>query len=480
MAGLLLTQSIHRLVLFGFALTAAPLLLAGFAAVALLDQTVFSRHEVLSQAMAAARAGREVEDTLGTMKLKIMRLSQPSRPDMHSPLAYQPLHEQFVRQYEALGALPTAAEQRPAIERVLARARILRDDFSAGGDASLLLGQLFQIDAETRAILQAGSRAVEREIERVARQAAKLRAILIAAVLASLAIAVAMLLLLRAAITERIRRMDRAIRDIGSTDFVPDITVVGTPDFADLDRRLDWLRRRLRNVEAQRTRFLRHISHDLKTPLTAICEGAQLLWEGAAGPLDPRHKPLVDIVNKNAQRLQKFIEDLLNYQEISSARINLELRAIRVDQLCETALGAHLMAAGKQNVRIRRDLPGVELNGDWNKLYAVMDNLISNAIKFSPEDGVVTVNLREEGSEVVVEVMDQGNGVQEDERKRIFEPFFRGTRARKGPIKGSGLGLAIARDYARAHRGRLELIDSPQGAHFRLTLPKQQGNHRVE
>jgi two-component system sensor histidine kinase GlrK len=475
----LLPQSFHRLVLIGFVLVALPLLLAVFAVFSLLDGMVFSRQEALSQAMVAARAGREIEATLGSMKQSVMRLPQQSRPDMQALPAYLRLHEQFTRQFEYFGALPATVGQKPAIGRVLDRARILRDDFSARSDASLLAGQIFQIDAETRAILQAGGQALEREIEWMGREAAKLRLILIAAIVSACVVAVAMLLVLRTVVSERIRQMDRAIRDIGRTDFVPDIMVVGTPDFSDLGRRLDWLRRRLRNTEAQRTRFLRHVSHDLKTPLTAICEGAQLLSEGAAGPLDPRQRPLVDIVGKNAQRLQKFIEDFLNYQQISSARVSLELRAIRMAQLCETVLSAHIMAVGKHNVRVKRNLSEVELNGDWNKLYAVLDNLISNAIKFSPEDGVVTVSLAEEGGEVVVDVMDQGNGVPEEERKRIFEPFFRGTRAQKGTIKGSGLGLAIARDYARAHRGRLELIDSQQGAHFRLTLPKRQGNNRV-
>ena len=307
-----------------------------------------------------------------------------------------------------------------------------------------------------------------------------MRLILLATVLPALFISLVVLATLRWVITERIRQMDRMIRDIGQSDVVPDILVIGPPDFPDLIRRLDWLRRRLRNSEAQRTRFLRHVSHDLKTPLTAICEGAQLLSEGAAGPLEPRHKPLVDIVNKNAHRLQKFIEDMLNYQQVSAARVNLEIRTIRMDRLCESVLSAHIMAVGKRNIRVKRKLAEVELSGDWNKLYAVLDNLISNAIKFSPEEGVVTVTLSEAENEVTIDVEDQGNGVPEEERKRIFEPFFRGTRTHRGEVKGSGLGLAIARDYARAHRGRLELIDSQQGAHFRFTLPKQRSNIRME
>jgi len=477
--GNILPKSFHRLLLIGFVLMALPLVVAVALAYQLSEQMVVARQEVLARAVLAARVGRQIEDALGAMKQQLMRLPQQSVPDTAALPAFQRLNQDFIERFNYFATLSTAVGQEAAIGRVVQRARILGEDFRARGDASLLAGQLYQVDEETRAILHASERALEQEIGQLGGRVSTLRLILFATVPLALFIAVVVLVVLRSVVVDRIRRMDRTIREIGRADFVPDITVVGSPDFPDLTRRLDWLRRRLRNVESQRTRFLRHISHDLKTPLTAICEGAQLLSEGAAGPLDPRQKPLVDIVNKNAHRLQKFIEDLLNYQQVSSARTSLDLRPIRMSQLCETVLGAHIIAAGKHNIRIKRTLADGELNGDWNKLYAVLDNLISNAIKFSPEEGVVTVSLADAGSEVVLDVIDQGSGVPEEERKRVFEPFFRGTRARKGPVKGSGLGLAIARDYARAHRGRLELVDSEQGAHFRLTLPKRQGNTRA-
>lgn len=475
-----LPQSFRKLVSIGFVLMAIPLLVATGVVYRAIGAVDVSRQKAVSGFVQVARAGREIETSLGAMKLAILHLPVPAaRADRAAP-AFRGLTEQFTGQLRAFANLPPMAGQWPAIGRLIERATILDEDFRVGGDNSLLAGQIYQIDEEARRILHAGAQIMERDIEQVDGRAESLRTALMATVLAALLVAITVLLILRRVITERIRQMDRMIRDIGRTDFVPDITVVGTPDFPDLTRRLDWLRRRLRNTEAQRTRFLRHVSHDLKTPLTAICEGAQLLSEGAAGPLDPHQKPLVDIVNKNAHRLQKFIEDMLNYQQISSARVNLELRTLRMDRLCEAVLGAHIMAVGKRNLRIKRSLAEVELKGDWNKLYAVLDNLVSNAIKFSPEDGVVTVDLVDAGGEVVVNVMDQGNGVPDEERKRIFEPFFRGTRAAKGEVKGSGLGLAIARDYARAHRGRLELIDSEQGAHFRFTLPKKRPNTAME
>lgn len=473
-------KSFRRLVLIGAGLVAAPLLLATLAAYLLLGNLAESRQAAWQRMVATVQMGREIENTLGAMKQAIMRLPTPVSPGPTALPAYRRLHEQYTRQLRGYAVASEVYWQRPAVERLIERAHILAGDFQARRDGSLLAGQIYQIDAETHQILHTVAAAMEQDFERGEARLARLRAILLAAVLVAALAAVVALLLFRWAITERICQLDRVIRDIGRTDFVPDIGMAGTPDFPDLSRRLDWLRRRLRNTETQRTRFLRHVSHDLKTPLTAICEGSQLLSEGAAGPLDPRQKPLVDIVNKNAHRLQRFIEDMLNYQQISSARVNLELRAIRMDKLCESVLGAHIMAIGKRNLRIRRNLPEVELLGDWNKLYAVVDNLVSNAIKFSPEEGTVTLSVADAGDDVTVEIIDQGKGVPEEERKRIFEPFFRGTRAGRGEVKGTGLGLAIARDYARAHRGKLELVDSEEGAHFRLTLPKRRGNQPVE
>jgi len=111
------------------------------------------------------------------------------------------------------------------------------------------------------------------------------------------------------------------------------------------------------------------------------------------------------------------------------------------------------------------------VSGDWQQLRTLVSNLFSNAIKYSPNKSVITIKLGAWQQNAVLDVIDQGSGIDPNDRDKIFEAFYQGVRTPQGHIKGTGLGLAIAHQYAVAHNGTLELIHSDQGAHFRLTLP---------
>jgi two-component system sensor histidine kinase GlrK len=127
--------------------------------------------------------------------------------------------------------------------------------------------------------------------------------------------------------------------------------------------------------------------------------------------------------------------------------------------------------AAARAIRFERKLNPVLVEGDADKLRVVVDNLITNAIKFSPREGVVHVSLGRNDGHALLDVSDDGPGVAAEEAERIFEPFFRGTRARRGTVKGSGLGLAIAKEYVLAHRGKIKVVREGRGGHFRVTLP---------
>jgi two-component system sensor histidine kinase GlrK len=135
-------------------------------------------------------------------------------------------------------------------------------------------------------------------------------------------------------------------------------------------------------------------------------------------------------------------------------------------------LRTHRLVAAARSVRFERKLPPVLVEGDADKLRVVVDNLITNALKFSPREGVIRIELASRDRQAVLDVIDEGPGVSREERDRVFEPFFRGTRARRGTVKGSGLGLAIAKEYVLAHRGTIAIVDElGRGGHFRVSLP---------
>jgi two-component system, NtrC family, sensor histidine kinase GlrK len=241
-----------------------------------------------------------------------------------------------------------------------------------------------------------------------------------------------------------------------------------------LGRRLDWLRRRLDEFETQKNRFLRHVSHELKTPLTALREGAELLNDQVAGPLAPPQRQVVSIMRDNSVKLQRLIEELLDYQRALHAAASLEVRPVSLESLVHEAAHPHELAAQGKGLRLLVDAQSATVEADPEKLRSIVDNLISNAVKFTPPGGTISVRARAQAGEAVIEVMDTGPGVPAEERESICNLFFRGrTKADSGPggVKGSGLGLAIARELAERMGGSLDLESRPGRTAFTVALP---------
>jgi two-component system sensor histidine kinase GlrK len=176
-------------------------------------------------------------------------------------------------------------------------------------------------------------------------------------------------------------------------------------------------------------------------------------------------------MRNNALRLQALIDGLLKLQKAGYAGDRLEPVRVRLDELIQQVLATHQLAARDKRLRFSGSLAPLTVSGGREELTTVVNNLVSNAIKFSPEGGTVSLTLALEGSLAVLDVADQGRGVPETDRQRIFEPFYRSSNSKD--VVGIGLGLAIAREFAVAHGGSLEIVDSAAGAHFRVSLPKR-------
>ena len=260
---------------------------------------------------------------------------------------------------------------------------------------------------------------------------------------------------------------------MGSADFTHAIEVNGPQDMRYLGQRLEWLRSRLHELEEQQNRFLRHVSHELKTPLTAVREGAELLRDRVGGELSPEQREIVRIVRENTLSLQKLIEDLLNYHQTRSIEPQT-LGPVALADVVRRVMREHKLAAFARLITVEAKLVPSIIVGDGEKIRAIVDNLLSNAIKYSPRSGTIAIGLASGRRPGGARRHRWGPGHQRADRPHIFESFYQGKTAPEGRIKGSGLGLAIAREYTLAHGGRIELIDRAdgrRGAHFRLYLP---------
>ena len=278
-------------------------------------------------------------------------------------------------------------------------------------------------------------------------------------------------------ISRPIRQIDRAIHRLGDGDFSESANISGPRDLEQLGERLDWLRDRLLELEQGKTRFLQHMSHELKTPLTAIREGADLLREKIVGELNSQQEEIAAILHENSLKLQKLIEDLLNFSILQSRTAALVRTKIELQPLIEEVLAGHKLAILARQIKLETFLQPVSLIGDCDKIRTLVDNLISNAIKYSPENSSLKVSLsadRANAGSAYIEVTDSGPGIPEVEHERVFEAFYQGKPADQGPVRGTGLGLSIAREYARAHGGDVSVIKSDQaGASLRVALPME-------
>jgi two-component system sensor histidine kinase GlrK len=231
------------------------------------------------------------------------------------------------------------------------------------------------------------------------------------------------------------------------------------------------MRQRLADLEQQKNRFLRHMSHELKTPLTALREGAELLSDEIVGHLTPEQREVAEILRHNSIELQKLIEDLLSYGASQSHKPSLDLAPVQLRRLMSRVLDDQKLASRAKRLKLNVNVRDVTLTVDFEKLRVMLDNLVSNAIKFSPAGGTISISATEVDGVVEIDVADQGPGIAPEERKLVFEPFYRGQYAADALVKGTGIGLSVVREYAQMHGGTAEIVDGEPGARIRIRLP---------
>lgn len=329
-----------------------------------------------------------------------------------------------------------------------------------------------------RAAIESGNHAIERDVDQLRRQARNTERTLFWQAFAVVPLAILFATVFTFLISRPIRQIDRAIRRLGDGDFRFPVHVAGPRDLQQLGARLEWLRSRLSELETDKKNFLRHVSHELKTPLSAIREGAELMREQVVGELNPTQREIAHIVHTNCHHLQKLIEDLLNFNLAETRNDAMRWDDVALNETIAAVVQQHKPAWLKKQITMELKLSYVRLRGDREKLATIVDNLLSNAIKFTPPHGRIELQLAASADHITLDVIDNGPGIEQRERPRVFEPFFQGQRQVQGHIKGTGLGLAIAKEYAYAHHGTLNVLEHERGAHLRLVLPRHSAEIR--
>jgi two-component system phosphate regulon sensor histidine kinase PhoR len=228
---------------------------------------------------------------------------------------------------------------------------------------------------------------------------------------------------------------------------------------------------RLQELDRVKSDFLATVSHELRTPLTSIAGYVELIRDEDAGPVTPQMDSMLDVVDRNAARLKALIEDLLTLSRIEADSFKLATAPMDVEVVVSGALRTIAPDAASAGVEVEV-LPGpdtLHLVGDAGQLERAVLNVLSNAVKFTPAGGRVTVSTAETGGLATIMVRDTGIGIPQAEQPRLFSRFFRASNATAAAIQGTGLGLTIVRGIAEHHGGTLE-IDSVEGVGTTVTL----------
>lgn len=230
---------------------------------------------------------------------------------------------------------------------------------------------------------------------------------------------------------------------------------------------------KVEHLENVRQEFLSNISHELRTPLTSILAFVETLEDGAIDD-NKNNLRFLGVIRKNAERMNRLIEDISELSLIESGRVRVELKHKNIHSVIEEIFTNLSTKARDRNIELINDVtPDVSVFADAVRLEQMLTNLIDNAIKFNRESGSVIVSHDATGTSDLIAVADTGEGISNDHLQRIFERFYRTDRARSREIGGTGLGLAIVKHLARLHGGEVSAASSlGSGTIFTIELPK--------
>ena len=468
-------RSFTILVIVAMGVLIVPLASGLINAVHILQGVVDTQREFTRTSLTITRDVRQVVESVSELQRAAGQYHLLQDPDFASTLSLR--YSELQTRLERLDTVLIDLSAHATLTRLITRSQGLYPQIKPG--RFLPAGRFHTLDPlfddlhdTARLLLTQADTAVQAELQTLEATVQATRRRLIVLGLALIPLTLLLAAVFSWMINRPIKQLKASIQQLGRADLAPLPQISGPHDMVELGREIDWLRHRLQALEEQKLRFLRHVSHELKTPLASLREGVGLLGDELAGSLSARQRTIVDIMDKSSRELQQRIEDLLRsgsrLPEAGQAAATLE----SLSDALATVLTRHQLLLTARGLRVEQTIEHATLRVERSRLETVLDNLISNAIKFSPEGGRILVGSERREQQVIVWVCDQGSGIPAADRVRVFEPFFQGSHQPDCAIKGSGLGLSIVREYMLDAGGRIEVVDRPPWSTcFRLTWP---------
>ncbi len=252
-----------------------------------------------------------------------------------------------------------------------------------------------------------------------------------------------------------------------------DSKVNGFIETKEINDALDTMRNRLHALELQKSSFIRHISHELKTPLAAIREGTELLYDHSVGQLNDEQQEIAKIIRNSTTRLQRLIEELLDFNIVLDSSSLQDREKVNFSSLIEQVISQRSLDIKRKNLTLNKHFQPITFESNTKQLTVIIDNLLSNAIKYSPNNGVITIKAQLHNQQLNLSISDQGTGIESQHQDKVFDAFYQGTPAKGYNIKSSGLGLTIVKELLMRLNGTISLesqTQSPSGTKMNVII----------
>jgi two-component system sensor histidine kinase GlrK len=275
-------------------------------------------------------------------------------------------------------------------------------------------------------------------------------------------------------ITSPLKLLAGRILRLQHGEFEEKIVLSGSPEFQEIATALENMRTRLHALELQKSSFIRHISHELKTPLAAIREGTELLYDHSVGELNTEQQEISEIIKSSVSRLQQHIEDLLDFNIVLDSTSLQDSESLLISESIAQVLIDRKLDLKRKNINVAMNLDKIIVLTNAKQLSVVIDNILSNAIKYSPEQEEITITTQLQKQDVVLDITDRGIGIAAEVQDKIFDAFYQSTPPSSAHIKGSGLGLTIVKELLLRLNGTIKISSNTDGigAKISITLPR--------
>ncbi len=468
------SSSISQLTLLGFLLTMLPLVAAIIHTNWQVDLLAKKMHAVVSSSTEASETSRMIQNTVLSLERSAGQYLVLNDDSLFR--RYKDQRIQLNETMQHLKTLKLSTHLAELLEQLQTSEQVLYEKLQHTKEASP--EQIKQLTYAIRRLADLAqplpleiSHTTENQRKAIDQKVTDIQRLLLWQVLALIPLALLLMIVISSLLNRPMQRLKLAIHRLGDGELSKPVVVSGPQDIRELGHRLDWLRQRLAEIDEQKLMFLQHVSHELKTPLTGIREGTELLLDGVIGQLTNKQTEVMQIIRDSSLQLQAQVEGLLGFNSALLQNSPARNQKLRIDQLLTEVIEQHELTARSRQINLIPDIEVAESKGDREQLRIVIGTLISNAIKFSPLQGTIHVKLRQMKKKIIIDIIDSGPGVHKDDEKQIFEPFYQGSNTPKTHVKGTGLGLAIARRYAHLHNGEVVLENANNGAHFQIILP---------